>query len=1143
MSLLGPMIRSRELSRIMDGLAATTEDGPPLVRVGGLWGSSCAYLVAGIGRRIRRGALRDPNSAVRPGLLVVTANIESADEFASDFRLFSDAPMLPFPAWDTLPAEGELVNHEVFGDRLGVLSRLLFRKEAAEAAGEAGATGPAGGAAPARPAKPLAASDEEDDGPEPDGDRGEVIVAPIQALLQPVVTPRALVASSLEFRHNEQMAPEELAELLIDQGFEHEEVAELPGTFATRGGLVDVFPYGTTRPLRVEFFGDRVESIREYDPGTQRSLRAINHARILAIGSDAYQHVVVTQDVPTFLSYVPEAWPILFVEPHEVQERAERAGASGDAKRLFPWGKVHAACRRHPMIHAQGLALEQGAWNVNFSTTATEQFSGQVSLVSEELTQYVEAADTVHVFCNNDAEETRLKELIEGTAMENAPELLFWIGHLCHGFDFGTGRTTFLAHHEIFHRYAQHRQIRRRVRTEPIESFVDLNKNDHVVHITHGIARYRGLIQLEKAGELQEFLDLEFADHVRLYVPVTKVDLVQKYVGGGASPTLSKLGGDQWIKRKAAAKEAVKDLALSLLEVQAAREKVPGTAYPPDDHLMREFEESFIYPETDDQLTAMGDIRGDLESPRPMDRLLCGDVGYGKTELAMRAAFKVVEAGKQVGVLVPTTILCQQHYRTFSERMADYPVVIDYVSRFKSKGEQAKTLQAVKDGAVDILIGTHRLLSADVEFKDIGLVIVDEEQRFGVAHKERLKRLRYTVDVLTMTATPIPRTLHMSLLGIKDISALMTPPQDRISIQTEVCRFDKRRVREAILRELNRDGQVFFVHNRVYDINQVAHRLATIVPEARMIVAHGQMSEHQLEQRMSDFVEGKADVLVSTSIIESGLDIPNANTIFIHEADMFGLADLHQLRGRVGRYKHRAYSYVMMPEKRPITRTAMKRLKAIEEYSDLGAGFRLAMRDLEIRGAGNILGPEQSGHIAAVGYDLYCRLLDQAVRELRDEEIQEHSEIDIDLQLDSYIPNRYIRSDVLKMAAYRRLARARTLEEVADAHTELEDRFGTPPLEVQNLVAKHRLRVQLEPLRFTYFGLRGDHVLLKFDSPEAARGLAGRAGESDRLRVLNRTTGHLLLPARVRDPLSVVDFAERIFGPQPRDDEGREAAR
>jgi transcription-repair coupling factor (superfamily II helicase) len=1124
MSLLGPMIRSRELSRIMDGLAATTEGGPPLVCVGGLWGSSCAYLTAAIARRIRRGALRRSDDSPRPGLLVITASTESADEFASDFRLFSDAPMLPFPAWDTLPAEGELVNHEIFGDRLGVLSRLLFHKSAA---------GPAGMSAPPAQASPAAA-DEDDDAAEPDrdaaADRGEVVIAPIQALLQPVVTPEALVASSLEFRHNEQMEPEELAELLIDQGFEHEEVAELPGTFATRGGIVDVFPYGTTRPLRVEFFGDRVESIREYDPGTQRSLRAINHARILAIGGDAYQHVVVTQDVPTFLTYVPDDWPVLLVDPAEIQERAERAGASEDRKRLFTWEKVYGACRPHPMLHARGLPVEPGAWNVNFNTTATEQFSGQVSLVSEELAEYVETADAVHVFCNNDAEEQRLKELLAGTTMEDAPELQFRIGHLCHGFDFGTGRTAFLAHHEIFHRYAQHRQIRRRVRTEPIESFVDLNKNDYVVHITHGIARYRGLIQLEKAGELQEFLDLEFGGRVRLYVPVTKVDLVQKYVGGGAAPTLSKLGGDQWLKRKAAAKEAVKDLALSLLEVQAAREKVPGTAYPPNAHLMREFEESFIYPETDDQLTAMDDIRKDLESAKPMDRLLCGDVGYGKTELAMRAAFKVVEAGKQVGVLVPTTVLCQQHYRTFSERMADYPVIIDYVSRFKSKGEQAKTLQAVKDGAVDVLIGTHRLLSPDVEFKDIGLVIVDEEQRFGVAHKERLKRLRYTVDVLTMTATPIPRTLHMSLLGIKDISALTTPPQDRMSIHTEVCRFDKRSVREAILRELNRDGQVFFVHNRVYDINQVAHRIATIVPEARMIVAHGQMNERQLEQRMSDFVEGKADVLVSTSIIESGLDIPNANTIFIHEADMFGLADLHQLRGRVGRYKHRAYSYVMMPEKRPITRTAVKRLKAIEEYSDLGSGFRLAMRDLEIRGAGNILGPEQSGHIAAVGYDLYCRLLDQAVRELRDEEIEEHSEIDIDLQLDSYIPNRYIRSDVLKMAAYRRFARARTLDEVRDAQTELEDRFGSPPVEVLNLVAKHRLRVQLERLRFTYFGLRGDHVLLKFETPEGARALADRSGEGERLRVLNRTTAHLLLPPSARAPLSVVEFAERMFG-------------
>jgi transcription-repair coupling factor (superfamily II helicase) len=1086
MNLLAPMVRSRELSNVVQGLATTEEGQVPRIRVGGLWGSSCAYFGAGLAE------------SLPVGVLFVTCSTEAADEFTSDFRLFAEhsRPTI-FPAWDTLPEEGDLLNHEVFGERLSLLNTLLFEK------------------------------DEPADGQS----RPEVVVASIQALLQPVITPDALLNSALEFRNGEQLSPDELTELLVDQGFEPEDVAELPGQFAIRGGIVDVFAYGAARPLRLEFFDDSIESIREYDPGTQRSLKRVARARILAIAGDTYQHAVVMQDVPSFLVYVPKDWAVVLVEPMEIQERAERAiAAEENGKRLFSYEKIIRACTERPMVEASMLQIDRAPDAVNFHTSSTESFSGQVNLVSEELTTFVETSDKVVVFCHNAAEEQRLHELLKGSSLENTPEVAYEIGHLSHGFDFTTGRFTFLAHHEIFHRYAQHRALKRRVRSEPIESFLELNKNDYVVHITHGIARYRGLVQLEKAGEMQEFLDLEFADSLRLYVPATKIDLVQKYVGSAGALTLSKLGGELWEKRKRAAREAVQNLALGLLEVQAARQKIPGFSFPQDDHMMREFEEAFIYPETNDQTYAIADIKHDMHSDRPMDRLLCGDVGYGKTELAMRTAFKTVEAGKQVAVLVPTTVLCQQHFRTFSERMADYPVVVDHISRFRTKGEQRKTLDAVVDGKVDILIGTHRLLSPDVDFNDLGLVVVDEEQRFGVVHKERLKRLRYTVDVLTMTATPIPRTLHMSLLGIRDISSLATPPQDRMSIHTEVCRFDAHRVREAILRELNRDGQVFFVHNRVYDIERMAQRLCQLVPEARMIVGHGQMGEHQLEQRMADFVDGKADVLVCTSIIESGLDIPNANTIFIHEADMFGLADLHQLRGRVGRYKHRAYAYVMLPESRSITRTALKRLKAIEEYSELGSGFKLAMRDLEIRGAGNILGPEQSGHIAAVGYDLYCRLLDQAVRELKNEDVEEHAEIDIDLQLDSYIPSGYIRSDVLKMNAYRQLARAKSVEQVRESEAELEDRFGASPVTVVNLIAKHRLRVRLEPLRCTYFGLRGDHVLLKYEDSQRAPERLESAGAH--LRVLNRTSAHLMLPHNVRTPDQVVNYAEHLLSSQ-----------
>ncbi len=1075
---------------MIEGLAAS-ETGDARVRVGGLWGGSCAYFAAGL------------SGQLPAGLLIVTSNIEAADEFASDFGLFSDHLPMQFPAWDILPDEEDLVNHEVFGERLTVLQALLFERDE----------------------DITPAEDEPDATPRR---APEVVVTPIQALLQPVVSPDALLSSALELRTGEQLRPEELAELLVEQGFDRGDVAELPGEFAMRGGIVDLFPFGTRRPLRIEFFDDRIESIREYDPGIQRSLRRLDRARVLAVAAEAYGNLAAKGEPPTFLVYVPRDWVVLLVEPVEIQERAERAlAAEGSSGRLFSLEKVMRACGERSVIEASVLGQPPAPDIVNFDTTSTEQFSGQVHLVSEELASYVETSDKVYVFCNNTGEERRLHELLVGTELEKAPEIECVIGHLFHGFQLVTSRTTFVAHHEIFHRYGQHRQLRQRVRTEPIDSFAELNRNDYVVHITHGIARYRGLVQFEKAGELQEFLDLEFADAVRLYVPVTKIDLVQKYLGSAATPTLSKLGGDAWQKRKRAAREAVHAMALELIEVQAARAKLPGFAFPKSDVLMREFEDAFIYPETEDQTYTMADLRHDMESGRPMDRLLCGDVGYGKTELAMRASFKVVEAGKQVALLVPTTVLAEQHFRTFSERMADYPVAVDTLSRFKTRSEQRNTVAAVSEGRVDVLIGTHRLLSRDVAFKDLGLLIIDEEQRFGVEHKEQLKRMRYNVDVLTMTATPIPRTLHMSLLGIRDISSLGTPPQDRMAIHTEVCRFSAKRVREAILREMNRDGQVFFVHNRVQSIDVVARRLIELVPEARIVVAHGQMAEGQLAQRMAHFVDGKADVLVATTIIESGLDIPTANTIFIHEADMFGLADLHQLRGRVGRYKHRAYAYILLPESRTTTKKAIKRLKAIEEYAELGAGFKLAMRDLEIRGAGNILGAEQSGHIAAVGYDLYCRLLDQAVRELKHEDIEEHTEIDIDLQLDAYIPNDYIRSDTLKMEAYRRLARARTVGDVRDAESELEDRYGPPPDTVVNLIAKHRLRVRLEPGKVTYFGLRGDHVLLKFEDRELATSSFAAAGRN--LRVLTERSAHLLLPATARASGQVVDYAESLL--------------
>jgi transcription-repair coupling factor (superfamily II helicase) len=558
----------------------------------------------------------------------------------------------------------------------------------------------------------------------------------------------------------------------------------------------------------------------------------------------------------------------------------------------------------------------------------------------------------------------------------------------------------------------------------------------------------------------EDYLILQFRDQVKVFVPASQIGLVQKYIGGfKGKPQLSRVGGKAWGEKKRRVQAAVENLAVELLQVQALRQTRPGIAYPEDSLWQKEFEASFPYPETPDQTAAMHEIKRDMRSPRPMDRLVCGDVGYGKTELAIRAAFKAVEAGKQVVVLVPTTILAEQHLRTFRERMADYPVIVEMLCRFQTRGRQVEILDRFRKGGVDVLIGTHRLLQGDVQPADMGLLVIDEEQRFGVEHKERLKRLRQTVDILTLTATPIPRTLHLGLLGIRDISSLSTPPQDRRAVRTEVCPWDDERLRQAVLRELARDGQVFFVHNRIRSIADLTDRLRALVPEARIEYVHGRMNEHELEERMLRFFAGRIDVLVSTTIIESGLDVPRANTMFVHDADRFGLADLHQLRGRIGRYKHRAYGYFLLPEDRPAMPDALRRLRALEQYSELGAGFQIAMRDLEIRGAGNILGPEQSGHIAAVGYEMYCQLLEAAVGRLRGRPVSRARRADVQLDLAAFIPSGYVPTESQRISLYRQLERAAAVETLREITDEIADMYGPLPPEVLRLADLEFIRL------------------------------------------------------------------------------------
>ncbi|MFQ5592298.1 MAG: transcription-repair coupling factor, partial [Phycisphaerae bacterium] len=966
--VIPPIAEDPHLKRLTERLAT----GRGVVHVSGLWGSSAPMVVAMAAARSER------------PFLYVTAHLEEADNARDDLELFLGRPCDLFPAWESLPGQGPAAN-EIEAERLRICARLYHIR----CANEGRASQPA-----------------------------NVVVTPIQALMQPTPSPQLLQRNILQITTGDAQestpagSPDSLVAWAVDRGFEHLDLVESPGDVARRGDIVDIFAPGEAAPYRIQFLYERVESIRRFDPSTQRSLESLGAASISAPVSLQSQ---LESEITSLFTYLDPETVITVDGGAEIQEMGEALrGRLGDSERLFPVQDVLGESNSFTRLYLSrfGAAATADEATFDFRVGSLSRFEGAVTEALQELGAL--ARDhTVYVVCDNEGERQRLQEMIGEQLPEAGASIRLVMGLMHRGFVWTGASTVVVPHHEIFRRQRQRRRVRRLYAGRPIESWMDLRTGDLVVHVIHGIALYRGLRNMRKgsSGQQEEFLSLEFADRAMVHVPCSQIDLVQKYIGaGGRRPTLSKLGGRRWSKTKEQVGEAVAELAESLLRVQAVRRRSVGTAYPHDTEWQREFEAAFLYEETEDQLQVAGEIRDDLMRPRPMDRLLCGDVGYGKTELAMRAAFKIVEYGRQVALLVPTTVLAEQHAQTFMERMADYPFNIGCLSRFRSAAQQRRLIEQAKLGQVDILIGTHRLLSKDVKFADLGLVIIDEEQRFGVEHKERLKQLRETVDVLTLSATPIPRTLHMSLVGIRDISSLQTPPVDRRAIATEVRPFDSRLIRDAILRELNRDGQVYFVHNYVQSIAAVADRIRQLVPEARVVHGHGQMRDTDLEEVMHRFVTREADVLVSTTIIESGIDIPAANTIFINRAERFGLADLHQLRGRVGRSTHRAYCYLLLSPSHPPTGKAAKRLKTIEEFSELGSGFRIAMRDLEIRGAGNILGAEQSGHIAAVGYEMYCRLLDQTVRRLKNEPDRTPSPVQVDLDVAAHIPRYYIRS-------------------------------------------------------------------------------------------------------------------------------------
>ncbi|MDP7274546.1 MAG: transcription-repair coupling factor [Planctomycetaceae bacterium] len=1031
--------------------------------IDGAWGSACALsLAALVGNR--------PSAMV-----IVVPRVGDVESLAADVATFSGARPLVFPAWETLPEEQDTAD-PVFAGRLRSLSALQ------------------------RSTSP-------------------VLVASIAALMQPVPSREDRNAARRRFATGEELDPEELLQWLVSRGLVHTTAVALPGEFSRHGGIIDVFAPDARDPVRLEFFGDEIESIRSFDAETQRQRELLTEVELCLV-----EPTEVTGRGELLSQSLPDGtWVALVELPELKQEGEDYRQRLGQPDELATVETVLAGLIEFPSVTVAALAAASMETTCHLGVESIERFVGPRTRVLEELQETLGSDDRVLVACHNEAERGRLVEMLDElpqSSTEGIGRLVdkagLCVGRLDRGFRLVGSRLVVLGDNELFNRTEIRPQTRGRSDARAIDSFLDLEPGNLVVHLTHGIGRYRGLKLLSKDERSEEHLVLEFRDQVQLFVPVSLIHLVQKYIGPSkTSPELSRVGTASWSRKKDKVAQAVGDLASDMLRLQAAREAQPGLTHPVDSHWQQEFEQAFPYVETPDQVDSIADVSQDMQRSRPMDRLICGDVGYGKTEVAMRAAFKAIDGGRQVAVLVPTTVLAEQHYRTFSERMAEFPVSIESLSRFKTKRQQRETLERLSDGTVDVVIGTHRLVQKDVAFADLGLLVIDEEQRFGVAAKELLKRLRLEVDVLTMTATPIPRTLHMSLLGIRDISNLQTPPRDRLAIVTRIARDDDELIRQAIVRELNRNGQVFFVHNRVHNIHIEAQRLQRIIPEARLGVVHGQMKEQDLEQAMLEFVQGRIDVLVATTIIESGLDIPNANTIFIHEADRYGLADLHQLRGRVGRYRKRAYCYLLLPETRPLSQVATRRLKAVEEYSELGAGFKIAMRDLEIRGAGNILGTQQSGHIATVGYELYCRLVENAVRRLQDLPPREDRHVSVDLPLTAYLPNDYVPPGRHKVDVYRRLTQVVDEQQLQSVREELRDRFGPLPEEVERLLEVRQVALQadawgieairLEPRRDG----QGPFVVMDYRDAGRIRRLASQSSRT--LRVVDGQQACLVL--------------------------------
>jgi transcription-repair coupling factor (superfamily II helicase) len=1106
-------------------IAAKLGSGERLVSIAAVEGSTPAYLLS---RLI---------PATGAPLVILTADQESAEELCRELRFFAQEPVgvFPFPSWDVPPFEPASPHPNIVGERLNALLCLL------------------------------------------DG-RARALVLPLASAMQRVIPRRTLGEVCHYLVTGEELEREILLEKLVRLGYCHVPIVEDRGTFSVRGGILDIFPPDLAKPVRIEFFGDLVETMRLFDPVTQRSLEPLGELVLLpsrevilseevlqdfaprlksrcdhlGIGSDRRRELLeqLTNAIyppgidflqplfhpglETILDYAgPEAIRVS-LDPAaialagerfsvDLADAVSRAGArdtvSCDPAELFLSPKElelklsEGARLFFPRLEIEG---EGGEWvrlkssaNADLKLGLSPEGDRVLAPLTEKIVSWMAGGFRVLIPCHQAGQARRLYELLSHyrlpleiseqrfpqTMLRPPGRVEILIGEISRGFRLEAERLIVIAEEEIFGKRVKKRGLSEARKEQLLTSLSELKPGDHMVHIDFGVDLYRGLHHLSLTGCEGDFLLLEYAGGDKLYLPVDRINLVQRYVGAeGVTPKLDRLGAAGWEKAKAKARAEVQEMAVELLKIHAAREVQEGFRFSPADDMYREFEAAFAFEETPDQAAAIDQVIADMESPRPMDRLVCGDVGYGKTEVAMRAAFKASLDGKQVAILVPTTVLAQQHAESFASRLKEYPVRVEMLSRFRTPKEQKEILAGVKKGEVDIIIGTHRLLQKDVIFKDLGLLIVDEEQRFGVVHKERLKQFRAVVDILTLTATPIPRTLYMSLMGIRDLSIIDTPPVDRLAIKTFVSRSSDELIREAVLREVRRGGQVFFVHNRVQTIGAMAEELKRIVPEARIVVGHGQMAEKELESVMLSFMHGEANLLLCTTIIESGLDIPNANTLIVNRADTFGLSQLYQLRGRVGRSKQRAYAYLLIPGEGSISSEARERLRIIQELTELGAGFRIATHDLEIRGAGDLLGARQSGDIVAVGYELYAELLDEAVHTLKGEARPERVEPEIKLQIPAFIPEEYVRDPNQRLMIYKKLTQPADEAEIDDIRAELIDRFGALPMAAIYLLEVMRIRVLLKLLLVKEIELVGGELVLSFHertpvSPDAITAL------------------------------------------------------